>query len=161
MGKDNSIKTGSLPTNGSADATKLKKRSFELKEKCQELASDVFVFTSVSPKEYRTSLCKKVQDYSCEAVHSIRLANSLKVGTTARKNAQNDAIEMLSRLDDLLLILTKCRCITPEQERALSKKAVSLKQSVERWLEKDMERLEEVKAKKVLDFCTEDKPSSN
>ncbi|MBP3782392.1 MAG: hypothetical protein J6I68_04010 [Butyrivibrio sp.] len=148
MEKDTSIKTGSPQVSCGADVTKLKKRSFELKEKCQDLVSDVYILTSSSQKEYRTSLCKKVQDYSCEAVHSLRLANSLKIGTVARKNAQNDSLEMLGRLQDLLPVLTKCRCITPEQEKLLDKKVSSLKVSLERWLEKDMERLEEVKAKK-------------
>ncbi|MCR5669897.1 MAG: hypothetical protein K6G10_02740 [Butyrivibrio sp.] len=158
MGKDTN-KTAMAPPGG-ADAAKVKKRSFELKEKAQDLASDVFIFTSVSQKEYRTSICKKVQDITCEAIHCLRLANSFKIGSSARKSAQQDSIEMFSRLLDLFPVLAKCKCISMEQERVLEKKTLSLKLSVEKWLEKDQERIEEVKAKKSSIISVQRQPSS-
>ena len=147
MGKENSIKTGSPPViNGGADA-KVKKRSFELKERCQDLAGDIYIVTSASPKEFRTTLCKRAQDYACEAIHHVRAANTYKIGTNTRKASQAQAVEMLNRVNDLLPVLTRCKCITPDQEKLLEKKIISLRINVERWIDKDNERLEEVKAR--------------
>lgn len=126
----------------SLDAKKVNKRPFELKEKCQEYAADIYNVTSIAPKELRTSLCKKIQDISTELVHMVRLANGLKLGTSDRRSAQRDVIELLERSNDLLPILTKCRCITPEQEKVLEKKQSNLKKAINVWIQKDMERLD-------------------
>ena len=160
MGKESQTATG-LPPSGGTDAQKTKKRSFELKEKCQELVADIYAVTSISQKEFRTSLCKKVQDYACEAVHSLRLANSLKIGSSSRKSAQQDAAEMISRIQDLLPVMTRCKCITPEQEKLLDKKVSSLKLSLERWLEKDRERIEEARSKKSSENSVQRKQPSS
>ena len=42
------------------NAKKVNKRPFELKEKCQDFAADIYIATSVAQKEYRLSICKKV-----------------------------------------------------------------------------------------------------
>ncbi len=135
----------------SQNAKKVNKRPFELKEKCQDFSADIFIVTSVAQKEYRLSVCKKVQDISCELVHAVRLANSCKLGTSSRRQAQKDAFEMMERIGDLLPILMKCRCITQEQLDKLEKKLKAIKLGHNNWIEKDMERLEKVKANKSSD----------
>ena len=132
-----------------ADAKKPKKRTFELTERCQDLSADVFILTANAPKELRVTICKKAQDISCEAVHAIRLANSCKLGSLDRRSAQQDTLEMLKRLGDLLPILTKCRCITPEQEERVEKKLKNILQGCDIWLTKDKERLEQIRQKKL------------
>ncbi len=135
----------------SKSAKKVNKRPFELKEKCQDFSAEIFVITSVAQKEYRLSICRKVQDLSCELIHAVRLANGCKLGGTARKKAQRDALEMIERLFDLLPVLTKCKCMTPEQQEKLEKKLKAIKISCDSWLEKDMERIEQIRANKPSD----------
>ena len=45
---------------------------FQTIEKCQEFATKVYQYTVKAEKEYRVSICKTVQDYCCEMVHSAR-----------------------------------------------------------------------------------------
>ncbi len=143
---ENTIRTAG-GVNPSPDAKKVNKRPFELKEKCQEFAADIYNVTSVAPKELRLSLCKRTQDLATELIHTVRLANACKLGSPDRKAAQRDAIEMIDRLNDLMPVMTKCRCVTPEQETALSKKLKNLKNACNIWAQKDAERLEGPKAK--------------
>ena len=139
-------KTVVVQINGSLDANKVNKRPFELKEKCQDFSAEIFCITSIAQKEYRLSICRKVQDISCELVHAVRLANSCRLGSTSRRQAQRDSIEMMDRISDLLPILAKCKCMTTEQNEKLEKKIRSIKTACEKWIEKDMERLEQMKA---------------
>ncbi len=144
-------KTVVVKIDGPQNAKKVNKRPFELKEKCQDFSADIFMVTSVAQKEYRLSVCKKVQDISCEVVHAIRLANSCKLGTSSRRQAQKDALEMMERIGDLLPILMKCRCISQDQLEKLEKKLKAIKIGHNAWIEKDMESLKQIKADKSLD----------
>nr|WP_297765734.1 hypothetical protein [uncultured Butyrivibrio sp.] len=144
-------KTVVVRIDGSQNAKKVNKRPFELKEKCQDFSADIFMVTSVAQKEYRLSVCKKVQDISCEVVHAIRLANSCKLGTSSRRQAQKDALEMMERISDLLPILMKCRCISQDQLEKLEKKLRAIKIGHNAWIEKDMESLKQIKADKSPD----------
>ena len=132
----------------SKSARKVNKRPFKLKEKCQDFSADIFGVTSVAQKEYRLSICKKVQDLSCELIHAVRLANGCRLGSTPRAKAQRDSLEMIERIMDLLPVLTKLKCMTPEQQDKLEKKLKTIKLSCENWLEKDMERIEQIRANK-------------
>ncbi len=144
-------KTVVVQIDGSQNAKKVNKRPFELKEKCQDFSADIFTVTSVAQKEYRLSVCKKVQDISCELVHAVRLANSCKLGSSSRRQAQKDAFEMMERIGDILPILMKCRCISQEQLDRLEKRLRAIRTGINNWIEKDMESLKQIKADKSSD----------
>lgn len=158
MGLEENKTAGS--TANTSDAKKTKKRSFELKERCQDFSAEIFNMTVAAPKELRSSICKRVQDIACEVIHTIRLANTFKIGSTDRRAAQQDSLEMLERLGDLLPVLAKTRCITFEQEAQLEKKLKNIRQGFDIWLEKDKERLEQFKAKKSSVISVQEDPSS-
>ena len=77
-----------------------------------------------------------------ELVHTARLANSLRLGSSDRRSAQRDVLELIERSNDLLPVLAKCRCISLEQEVLLEKKLSRLRKKSNVWIQKDMECLD-------------------
>lgn len=119
---------------------KVKKKPFELVQRCQTLSAEIHSSLANSPKEFRVSICKQVQNLSYELIHTIRIANSFPLGSPDRRAAQTDAYEEMERINDLLPVLRKLRCITPTQEAEICKKLGSLQFGFTKWLESDKER---------------------
>lgn len=116
-------------------------KEFRFYKDCQNLAAEVFKASADAPKEYRFTICKKVHDICCDLIFSVRLANSFELGSTDRKEEQICIMELLQRLDDLLPVIRRCRCITLGQEGEITKRIGNLKFSFEKWLDSDAERI--------------------
>ncbi len=136
MDTDNRKDPGSKDYDG-----KIKGDPFSVINRCQAYAAEIFNASAGATKEYRFTICKVIQTYACEAVHLTRQANSFELGSDDRKNLQNDAIEFINKIDDLLPVIRRCRCISPNKEMELHKKAQNLKYSYNKWIKSDMERL--------------------
>lgn len=119
---------------------KANKGSFQTIEKCQEFSARVFEYTAKAEKEYRQTICKIVQGYSCEMVHAARLANSIPLEDPLRLKAHKSALEYMERINDLLPVLRRLRCLSPNQESELHKKFNSLKYGYDKWIESDERR---------------------
>lgn len=119
-------------------------KEFRFYKDCQNLAADVFKASSDAPKGYRFSICKEVYDICCDLIYSVRLANSFDLGSTDREEEQAWVMELLQRLDDLLPVIRRCRCITLGQEGEITKKIGNLKFSFEKWLDSDAKRISEM-----------------
>lgn len=118
------------------------KGPFQTIQKCQEFATKVYQYTVKAEKEYRLTICKKVQDYCCEMVHSARKANSIQLRDPLRQEAHKETLEYMERINDLLPILRRLRCMSPNQEAELQKKFSSLRFGYLKWIENDKQRLE-------------------
>ena len=119
------------------------KSPFQTVEKCQEFCSRIFEYTSKAEKEYRQTICKKVQEYACEMVHSARLANSISIKDPYRQDTHRNALEYMERINDLLPVLRRCRCLTPNQESEMHKKFNNLRYGYRKWIESDERRIAE------------------
>lgn len=123
---------------------KIRGDSFGVIHRCQVLASDIFIASSGATKEYRFTVCKVLQTYVCELIHTTRQANAFnlyKQGTD-RKEKQNEAIELMERITDLLPVVRRCRCISPGQEKDLNKKLTNLKFAFQKWIDSDLYRIQ-------------------
>lgn len=118
------------------------KGPFQTIEKCQEFATRVYQYTVKAEKEYRLTICKTVQDYCCEMVHSARKANNIQLHNPLRQETHRETIEYMERINDLLPILRRLRCMSPNQEAELQKKFSSLRYGYLKWVESDVKRLE-------------------
>ena len=122
---------------------KVKGDSFSVINRSQALCADIFEASVGATKEYRFTLCKVIQSYACEAVHTTRQANGFPIGAADRRNLQNDAVEYINKLDDLLPVIRRCRCISPKKEQELHKKLNNLKFAFNKWFESDNRRIKE------------------
>lgn len=116
-------------------------KEFRFLKDCQNLAAEVFKASADAPKEFRFTICKKVHDLCCDLVHSVRLANNYQLGTQDRMDEQAVVMEILLRINDLLPVLRRCRCISLGQEGEITKRIGNLKFSYEKWLESDLYRI--------------------
>lgn len=121
---------------------KFNKGPFQTIEKCQEFATRVYQYTVKAEKEYRLTICKTVQDYCCEMVHSARKANSIQLQNSLRQEIHKETLEYMERINDLLPVLRRLRCMSPNQEADLQKKFSSLRFGYIKWMESDKRRLE-------------------
>lgn len=122
---------------------KIKGDPFSVINRCQAYAAEIFNASAGATKEYRFTICKVIQTYSCEVIHLTRQANSFELGSKDRKELQNEAVELINKIDDLLPVIRRCRCISPQKEKELHQKAQNLKYSFNMWFKSDMERLKE------------------
>ncbi len=111
-----------------------KKRPFKLVQRCQILSTQIVSATANAPKEYRLSICKEVQNLSYELIHTIRLANSFPFGED-RQSTQKTAQENIERINDLIPVAKRCRCITPEQEEEIIKTINLIRSNFINWVE--------------------------
>lgn len=123
---------------------KIRGDSFGVIHRCQTLASDIFIASSGATKEYRFTVCKVLQTYVCELIHTTRQANAFDLykQSTDRKEKQDEAIELMERITDLLPVVRRCRCISPGQEKELNKKLTNLKFAFRKWIDSDLYRIQ-------------------
>lgn len=117
------------------------KNPFQTIEKCQEFATKVYQYTVKAEKEYRLTICKTVQEYCCELVHSARKANSIQLHNPLRQEVHRESLEYMERINDMLPILRRLRCMSPNQEAELHKKFDNLYYGYMKWIESDERRL--------------------
>ena len=122
---------------------KLPSEPFKVINKCQSLAASVFINTSKAEKEYRQTVCKIIQQYSVEMVHSARLANSINIHDPRRRAAHENTLEYIEKINDMLPIISACRCISHSQEAEIGKQLGRLRYGYKKWMESDARRLEE------------------
>ena len=118
-------------------------KDFYLIERSQSFAAEIFNASAVAPKEYRFTICKIVQTYACEIIYSIRIANSYKLGSKEREDAHQESLSLIDKLNDLLPVIRKCRCISIRQEADLCKKLGNLRIGYIKWIESDRARLKQ------------------
>ena len=125
---------------------------FRIVEKCQIFASAVYIYTAKAEKEYRVSLCRKVQDLACEMIHAARAANQIDIMDASRMEAHKQALEHMERLNDLIPVMRRCKCISIGQESELSKQFANLRFGYNMWIENDTKRRQEyLKEKEIRD----------
>ena len=144
MGTDK-IKPGNKEYDG-----KIKGDPFSVINRCQAYAADIFIASAGATKDYRFTICKVIQTYACELIHQSRQANSFTLGSLERKNYQNNAVELVNKIDDLLPVIRRCRCISPQKEEELHKKAYNLKVSFNKWFDSDLRRIKEMSMKEEI-----------
>ena len=125
---------------------KIKGDSFSVINRAQSFAAEIFIASAGATKEYRFTICKVIQSYACEAIHCTRQANGFGLGSPGRKEYQDIAVEFINKIDDLLPVIRRCRCISPQKEEELHKKIRYLKISFNKWVLSDKKRLEEIKS---------------
>lgn len=120
---------------------------FRLLKECQKLSADIFIASASAKKEYRFTICKKVHDLSCDLIHEVNLANSYKLGSEDRYEKQKEIVALILRLEELLPVLRRCRCISLGQEGEIVKKIGNIKTTYEFWMESDKRRIEKLSKK--------------
>lgn len=120
---------------------KIKSQPFQVIERCQAFSAKVFIASAGAPKEYRFTICKIIQTYSCELVHTARLANCYKLESPERLNTHNEVLELMEKISDLLPVLRRCRCISLGQESELFKDLSNLQYGYKAWMESDKRRI--------------------
>lgn len=138
MADKNNLKPGNKEYDG-----KVSGEPFSVVSRCQSFAADVFIATSGATKEYRFTICKVVQTYSCELIHLSRQANEAPLGSSIRTEYQDAAIEYVKKIDDVLPVVRRCRCFSINKEKELHKKLGNLKVSFNYWIASDKKRLED------------------
>lgn len=128
---------------------KVKGDFFSVINRCQSYCADIFNASAGATKEYRFTICKVIQSYACELVHTARQANGFELGNPDRRKYQDDAVEYIKKIDDLLPVIRRCRCISPKKEQELHKKANNLKVSFNIWYKTDDKRIKENKEKET------------
>lgn len=120
---------------------KIKDKPFQVIERGQAFAAKVFMASAGAQKEYRFTICKIIQGWSCELIHSMRIANSYDLESVERMKTHQNSLEIMEKINDLLPVLRRCRCITIGQESELAKDLSSLKFGYEKWIESDQKRI--------------------
>lgn len=123
---------------------KIKGDSFSVINRCQSFCSEIFMASAGAEKEYRFTICKFIQTYACESVHLTRQANAVELGNPDRRKLQLEAVEYIEKVDDLLPVIRRCRCISLKRESDLHKKANNLKFAYRKWFDSDNKRLKEM-----------------
>ena len=114
---------------------------FRVVKKCQECASSIFIYTAKAEKEYRQTLCKVLQGYATEMIHSARLANNINIHDPKRQEVHAATLEYIDRINDLLPVVRRCKCISINQEKELYKLIGNLRFGYKKWIESDLKRL--------------------
>ena len=117
-------------------------RYFRVIPSCQSFAAELFTASAKAEKEYRFTLCKKVTKFACKLIHSARMANKYELGSEDRKKQHEKSLELIEKINDLLPVMRRCRCLTVKQEATLTKRLGSLKYGYEKWIESDENRTE-------------------
>ncbi|MBR2044721.1 MAG: hypothetical protein IJ958_01135 [Agathobacter sp.] len=117
---------------------------FRLYKECQNLAADILVASASARKEYRFTICKKIHDMSCDLIHMVNLANAYRLGSDDRKEAQQEIVHLILRIEELMPVLTRCRCISPKQEIVIVKSIGKIKTTYEFWMESDKKRIKQL-----------------
>jgi hypothetical protein len=122
---------------------KIKGDSFDIIRRCQTLAAEIFNASAGATKEYRFTVCKVLQTYACELIHTARQANSYDLfkQTSERRLLQDQALELMYKIKDILPVVRRCRCITTGQETELGKKVSNLGFAFDKWMKSDEYRL--------------------
>lgn len=120
---------------------KVRGEPFDIINRCQSLASEVFNASAGATKEYRFTVCKYIQTDCCNLIHTARQANAIELNSPLRVEKHKEALELMERIIDMLPVLRKCRCITPNQERELHSKVSNLKYGYNKWIESDKYRI--------------------
>lgn len=120
---------------------KLKDKPFQVIERGQAFSAKVFIASAGAQKEYRFSICKIIQGLSCDLIHSMRLANAYDLESVERMETHQVNLEIMEKINDLLPVLRRCRCITIGQESELTKDLSSLKFGYTKWMESDQRRI--------------------
>ena len=74
-------------------------------------------------------------------IHNIRIANAFDLESVERMEMHNASLEIMEKINDLLPVLRRCRCITIGQESELAKDLSSLKFGYKKWIESDQKRI--------------------
>lgn len=119
------------------------KKTFQIITKSQEFSAVLYSYLAKSEKEYRSSICQKVQEYSLNVIHCARMANSYELHDEGREKAHKKTMEFMNRIEDLLPVLRRLKCITDEQESDLMRRLNALKNGYSRWIESDAKRLDQ------------------
>ena len=120
---------------------KLKDKPFQVIERGQAFTAKVFMASAGAQKEYRFTICRKIQDLSCELIHTMRIANAYDLESDERRQTHENTLEIMEKINDLLPVLRRCRCITSGQESELVKDLSSLKFGYTKWMESDQRRI--------------------
>ena len=120
---------------------KTKKSPFQAIENCQIFATSIYMATAKAEKEYRLTICRKLQDLACEIIHNARLANSINLFDPYRQEIHHNTLECMERINDLLPVIRRLKCISPNQEAEMQKKLSSLRFGYIKWMESDKKRI--------------------
>ena len=120
---------------------KLKDKPFQIIERGQAFSAKVFMASAGAQKEYRFTICKIIQGLSCDLIHTMRIANAYDLESVERRETHQNALEIMEKINDLLPVLRRCRCITIGQESELVKDLSSLKFGYTKWIESDQRRI--------------------
>lgn len=120
---------------------KMKDKPFQIIERGQAFSAKVFMASAGAQKEYRFTICKIIQGLSCDLIHNIRIANAFDLESVERMEMHNASLEIMEKINDLLPVLRRCRCITIGQESELAKDLSSLKFGYKKWIESDQKRI--------------------
>ena len=120
---------------------KLKDKPFQIIERGQAFSAKVFMASAGAQKEYRFTICKIIQGLSCDLIHTMRIANAYDLESVERRETHQNALEIMEKINDLLPVLRRCRCITIGQESELEKDLSSLKFGYTKWIESDQRRI--------------------
>lgn len=120
---------------------KMKDKPFQIVERAQAFSAKIFIDSAGAQKEYRFTICKIIQTLSCELIYNTRIANSYDLESPERLETQNNALEVMEKINDLLPVLRRCRCITIGQESELTKDISALKFGYMKWMESDQRRI--------------------
>ena len=115
--------------------------SFRIIEKCQIFVAAVYTCTAKAEKEYRMTICKKLQDLACDALHLASAANRIPVTSLERQEVHRRALDTLEKVNDLLPVIRRCKCISPGQEKELMRQFDAIRAGYRYWIESDLKRL--------------------
>lgn len=127
------------------------KKPFQVVERCQAFCAKVYTITVKAEKEYRSNLCRVVQDCARDAIHSARIANAMPLTDPERQWAHKEAIEDFEKINDLLPVLRRTRCLSVSQEKELNKDLGNLMFAYNKWMKSDAKRILEGTEKKKGD----------
>lgn len=129
--------------------SRIKRKPFQVLEKCQKLSANLVTLTAAAPKNYKNSLVQKIIDISYELIHTVRVANSYRLYESARAEYQNKAWEHAENISDQLPVLRMCRVLSPGQEAQLEQSLQYVRTALLAWIESDQKRMEEEVTKSV------------
>ena len=116
------------------------KKPFHVIEKCQEFTSTIYKYTAKAETEYRRTICKTLQKKCRKLIHSARRANDEEVGTKRREKAHEKSMKYLEEINDLLPVVRRLHCITPNQELEMQNKYFTLWNAYIAWIASDEKR---------------------
>lgn len=125
------------------------KRDFRVVKLCQKLCLDIEEMQGTADKKHKYTICQDVRKKSQLLIHLTRKANDLPAGDEHRIELQEEADELLERIQDLIWVVGKCINTGVRKEAQIELSIENVQKPLHNWMERDQQISASMYEKKV------------